>query len=91
MKNETEKSTYRYVLDMIFRLCCFYVLATYFFKGIEDWRNGEYLLVGLDFSLVVAEIGLIFRWGGHKLKILRILMWSAFAMCLIFLILSKLS
>lgn len=91
MKNETEKSTYRSVLTLIFRLCCVYVLATYFFKGIEDWCNGEYLLFGLDFSMVFLEIGLIFGWAGHQLKIVRMLMWSAVVICLIFSILIKLS
>lgn len=89
MEVETKKTKESPILNIIFRLVCVYLAATFFFKGLEDWRNGEYLLVGVDFSLVFLELGLIFRWHSHKLKIVRVLVWVAVALSFIFLALSK--
>ncbi|MEK7724104.1 MAG: hypothetical protein AAB336_07150 [Acidobacteriota bacterium] len=89
MADETKKPQENPIIDMIFRLACVYLAATFFFKGLEDWRNSEYLLVGVDFSVVFLELGLIFSW--YKQKVMRILLGLCAALCFIFLILSKLS
>lgn len=89
MTDEPKKTKESPIIEMVFRLACVYLAATFFFKGLEDWRNGEYLLVGMDFSLVFLELGLIFDW--YKQRVMRILLGLGVALCFIFLILSKLS
>lgn len=89
MADEKKNELYP-IFDLIFRLACVYVAASFFFKGLEDWRNSEFLLVGVDFSLVIGELGLIFRWYSHKSKIIKAIPIIAMGLCFVFLALSKL-
>ena len=77
-------------MDMIFRLLCVYVAASFFFGGLQDWRNEEYLKAGMDFSLVIGEFGLIFKWYSHESNIIKAIPIIAMALSFIFLILWKL-
>lgn len=90
-EKKNQRSFFDSLLDIVFRLLCVYLAASFFFGGLQHWREGEYLRAGADFSLVVAELGLIFGWSGNRFKALRVLMWAALAAAFIFLALSKLS
>ena len=90
MEVETKKNIGHPFLDVIMRLLCVYLAASFFFSGLQHWRDGELLRAGIDFALVVAEIGLIFGWSGKKSKVLRAVMWAALLAAFIFLALSKL-
>ena len=90
MTDETRKIKKRPVIDMIFRLLCVYVAATSFFTGLQDLRDSAYLKAGMDFSLVILELGLIFSWHRHKSKIVQMLPWIATGACFVFLVLTKL-
>ncbi len=91
MIDETEKSNRHPLLDMIMRLLCVYLAASFFFSGLQHWRDGELLRAGVDFALVVAEIGLVLDLSSKKSKVLRVLMWTALVAAFIFLALGKLS
>jgi len=91
MADETEKNNQHPLLDIIMRLLCMYLAASFFFSGLQHWRDGELLRAGVDFALVVAEIGLIFGWSSKKSKVLRVLMWAALVAAFVFLALSKVS
>ena len=91
MEVETKKNIKHPFLDIIMRLLCVYLAASFFFSGLQHWREGELLRAGVDFALVVAEIGLIFGWSSKKSKTLRALTWTALVAAFIFLALSKLS
>ena len=90
MEDETKKIKDRPLGDMLFRLACVYVAATFFFNGFQDWRDEEYLKAGMDFSLVVGELGLIFKWYSHESNIIKAIPIIAMALSFIFLILRKL-
>jgi hypothetical protein len=90
MTDETKKSSRHPFLDIIMRLLCVYLAASFFFSGLQHWRDGELLRAGVDFALVVAEIGLVLDWSSKKSKVLRVLMWVALVAVFIFLALSKL-
>jgi len=91
MKDETKKSSRRSVLDIIMRLLCVYLTASFFFSGLQHWRGGELLRAGIDFSLVISYLGLAFGWHNHKSKVVRVLAWVGIAAAVIFLALSKLA
>lgn len=90
MADEIKKNNRHPFLDMIMRLLCVYLATSFFFSGLQHWHDGELLRAGVDFALVVAEIGLIFGWSSKKSKVLRALMWAALGATFIFLALSKL-
>ncbi len=89
MANEKKKITDNPLLNLIMRLLNVYLAATFFFKGLQDWSNGELLLTGVDLGMVILEIGFIFNWINKDSKILRFLMFAAAALALICLVFSK--
>jgi len=90
MKNETEESKVFPILKLLFRVIGVYLAAKFFFKGLEDWQNSQYMLVGMDFSIVTLNLGQVFQWFNHPSKVVQILMWLVIPLPAIFLILSKL-
>ena len=90
MTDETEKNNRHPLLNIIMRLLCVYLAAFFFFSGLQHWQDGELLRAGVDFALVVGEIGLVLGWSSNKSKVLRVLMWIALVAAFIFLALSKL-
>jgi uncharacterized membrane protein YphA (DoxX/SURF4 family) len=91
MADEVKRNGQRSLLDLIMRLLCVYLAASFFFSGLQHWRDGELLQAGVNFSLVVAELGLIFGWHGHKSKVVRVLAWAGVIVAFIFLALSKIA
>lgn len=90
MKNETEKSTYRYVLDMIFRLVMIFTATTCFFHGMRNWRNDNYLESGIWFLISLSQIGQLWGQFQHKSKVVRLASWIPLGLALILLVLSRL-
>ncbi len=91
MTDESKGKSRRLLLDLIMRLLCVYLAASFFFSGLQYWRSGELLQAGVNIALAVAEIGLIFSFNSKKSKGLRVLMWTALITAFIFLALSKIS
>lgn len=74
MADEVKSNNQRWFLDRIIRLLCVYLAASFFFSGLQHWRDDELLRAGVKFSLVVTELVLIFGWHRHKVG--RVLMWA---------------
>ncbi|HRH43869.1 MAG TPA: hypothetical protein PKY82_19715 [Pyrinomonadaceae bacterium] len=90
MKNETEKSTYHYVLDLFFWLAMIYTAATCFFHGLQNWRNEDFLESGIWFLLSLSQVGQLWGWFHHKSKVFRLVVWIPLTLALFLLILSRL-
>jgi hypothetical protein len=71
------------IVEMIFRLCCVYVAATFFFYAWEKWQNQEYLLAASWFIFSLSQIGQIFGWFKNKSKFVIILMFIPIVFALI--------
>jgi len=91
MTDKTIRNSRHSLLDIIFRLLCVYLAASFFFSGLQHWRDGELLRAGVDFALVVSEFGLIFGWHNHKSKVVRLLAWAGIIAAFVFLAFSKLA
>lgn len=89
MADKKSKKVGRPLLDLMMRLLCVYLAASFFFGGLQYWRDGELLLAASNFAIVIGEIGLILNWSGKSSKFLRILMLGSAAAALIFFSLSK--
>lgn len=71
MENTSDKSKERPILDMIVRLINVYLAATFFFNGLREWQNQEYLLSVSWFIFSLSQIAQVFGWFHHKSKFIR--------------------
>ncbi len=89
MANEKKKIIAHPILDLIMRLVNVYLVAHFFFTGLQYWNDSEFLLAITNFALVIVEIGIVFDWLNKNSKILRVLILSLAAVALVCLALSK--
>ena len=91
MADDEKNEKPRTILDLIMRLACVYLAATFFFNGLEYWRDGETLQAYLYFSLVFSQLDAMFGWHKHKSKIVRVIAWIGIFSVFVFFILSRLA
>lgn len=89
MADETKKTPERPIIDMIFRLVMIYTAATCLFRGLQNWRNEDYLQAVIWFLITFSQIGQILGWSRHESKVVRLTIWIPLVLALILYVVSK--
>ena len=83
MADETKKTKERPIINMIFRLACVYLAATFFLNGWENWQSQKYLVAVSWFIFSLSQIGQIFGWFQNKSKVVIVLIFIPILLAMI--------
>lgn len=88
--NENKIAEKHPIFVVVIRLAIIYIAATCFFRGLQNWRNEDYLESISWFLLSFSQIGQLLGLFRYQSKIIRMAIWISLVLALILWVVSKL-